>query len=197
MQRCLNIISINGKDGALQYLNFSDLYLKNKSLKIRTLFPDIYSSCPICKRSACAIWKGYYLRRFFDPELNFDGQVIIRKAICRTKKINLSYLPDFMIPRVFWSRYFLIMIIYQFQHASSFFKAMIWEIPFSTMYWLGQFIIKTIRINPNLINMRIPDSNCIREMQIFEFLPVDAILLNPKILWPSQINPSSRSPPSS
>lgn len=60
-------------------------------------FPDIWSKCPICDRSQCGVYRGYYLRFVFCPEMEFTGQVAIRTGYCRHNEVRFSFLPDFLI----------------------------------------------------------------------------------------------------
>jgi hypothetical protein len=60
-------------------------------------FPDIQAQCPICERAECAVYRGYYLRFMFCPEMEFVGKVAIRTGYCRHNDVRFSFLPDFMI----------------------------------------------------------------------------------------------------
>lgn len=62
-------------------------------------WPDVRSSCPVCGRSGCATFRGYYSRFLFCTELEVFGRVVIRTGYCRSQKKRFSLLPDFMIKR--------------------------------------------------------------------------------------------------
>lgn len=61
-------------------------------------FETISACCPLCSRSGCAIWKGYYSRFLFCPEMEFIGKVAIRRALCRYTKRKFAMFPSFIIP---------------------------------------------------------------------------------------------------
>ena len=37
-------------------------------------WPDLARQCPLCGRPGCAIYRGYYMRFLFCPEMEFIGQ---------------------------------------------------------------------------------------------------------------------------
>ncbi len=63
---------------------------------MKFLFPE---SCPVCSRSSCVGWKGYYIRSIQDVAFGFRS-VAIRHGRCRYQKRNFSLLPDFLISRI-------------------------------------------------------------------------------------------------
>lgn len=101
MQIPLPVFSAQGLDGLKKYIAASDSYLESKAHR-RTMefeFPDIQKQCPLCARSGCARWKGYYRRHVQDVALSFAGLLAIRYGRCRSLKSEFSFLPDFLIPR--------------------------------------------------------------------------------------------------
>lgn len=62
-------------------------------------WPDLARECPCCGGPCSAIYKGYYKRLVFCPELEFTGQIAIRTAYCKKLKIRYALFPDFLIPR--------------------------------------------------------------------------------------------------
>ena len=61
-------------------------------------FPNINISCPICLKAGCARWKGYFSREFLDSEIGRRGLLAIHVGECRSKNIDFSMTPDFLIP---------------------------------------------------------------------------------------------------
>jgi hypothetical protein len=62
-------------------------------------WPNLVEKCLNCGRPNCAIYKGYYKRFLFCPELEFRGVVIIRTALCKNKKVRYALMPEFILPR--------------------------------------------------------------------------------------------------
>lgn len=61
-------------------------------------FPSYKSCCPICHRSDCADWHGYYCRPAYTKDNQFIKDLPIRRGFCRKKKITFSLLPQQLIP---------------------------------------------------------------------------------------------------
>lgn len=68
-------------------------------------WPDLRASCPICGGPGCAIYRGYYSRFLFCTELEFNGRLVIRTGLCKTKNIRFSLIPDFVLYRRRISRF--------------------------------------------------------------------------------------------
>lgn len=62
-------------------------------------FPDIRAHCSVCGESGCAVYRGYYQRIMFCPEMEFLGKVVVRTGFCRRQKQRFALLPDFVIRR--------------------------------------------------------------------------------------------------
>ena len=55
--------------------------------------------CPCCSGVGCAIYRGYYTRFLFCPEMEFVGRLVIRTGYCRKQRRRFALLPDFLFPR--------------------------------------------------------------------------------------------------
>ncbi len=55
--------------------------------------------CPCCGAGSCAVYRGYYKRKFVCPEMEFCGWLVVRSGYCRRQKRRFACLPDFVIPR--------------------------------------------------------------------------------------------------
>jgi hypothetical protein len=156
-------------------------------------FIDIRKACPVCSQSACAIWKGYYSRHFYCPILEYNGRIWIRKGLCKTLEINFSMLPDFCIPYIRWSKFlFGELLTRKFE---SFSKDFDWDLSFSTLYWIGAFLVKLLRINSHLFLIAAPQTNSIHELKnFFDKIP-KSFPHRPDFNWNKQIKPSATSPP--
>lgn len=87
---------------ALKYIEASDSYLSNPAHRRSMEFegwPDISQVCPICERSLCAVYRGYYTRFLFCTELEFVGRIVVRTGYCKAKKLRFTLLPDFITYR--------------------------------------------------------------------------------------------------
>ena len=62
-------------------------------------WPNLTLRCPRCGGVDCAVYRGYYTRLVFCPEMEFFGRLVIRTGYCKTKKLRFALLPDFLIPR--------------------------------------------------------------------------------------------------
>jgi hypothetical protein len=60
-------------------------------------WPDLERKCPLCGEPGCAIYRGYYTRFLFCPEMEFTGKVVIRMAYCKRTKRRFALLPDFVV----------------------------------------------------------------------------------------------------
>lgn len=59
-------------------------------------WPRLSEGCPICSGVQCAIYKGYYIRLMYCPELEYVGPVVIRTGMCKSQRTCFSFLPDFL-----------------------------------------------------------------------------------------------------
>ncbi len=191
LQFSIPINSLTATPGCKQYLEASDCRKSFK--KIDFEFPDIKSSCPVCSRPICAVWKGYYSRHFYCPILEWDGRIWIRKGYCKSKKIHFSMLPDFCIPYLRWSKF--IFVEFLRLRKESFFRAFDWDISFSTLYWLGALLVKLLRINSHLYLLPPPDLNSIDQLKNYSFKNMQVLLLSEEFNWNKKIIPSAHSPP--
>ncbi|CAN5580965.1 hypothetical protein BH10PLA2_BH10PLA2_28670 [soil metagenome] len=62
-------------------------------------WPILAGHCPCCGQAGCAIYRGYYTRFVFCPEMEFVGRLAIRTGFCRRLRRRFALLPDFLIPR--------------------------------------------------------------------------------------------------
>ena len=60
-------------------------------------WPDLERECLLCGEGKCAVYRGYYTRFLFCPEMEFSGRVVIRMGYCRRRKGRFALLPDFVI----------------------------------------------------------------------------------------------------
>lgn len=70
-------------------------------------FPDLRARCLVCDRQSCAVYRGYYTRLLFCPELEVLGQIAIRTGYCKRRQIRFALLPDFLLPQKRISRFSL------------------------------------------------------------------------------------------
>lgn len=92
---------ITDKATAAKYLSASEEYLADprhyKSM-VFSDWPDLSPACPLCGSSDCAIYRGYYQRRLYCPELEYFGPVVIRTGYCKSKRVRFTLFPDFLMP---------------------------------------------------------------------------------------------------
>jgi hypothetical protein len=62
-------------------------------------WPNLAGLCPCCGGADCAIYRGYYTRFVFCPEMEFVGRLAIRTGFCRRLGRRFALLPDFLVPR--------------------------------------------------------------------------------------------------
>jgi hypothetical protein len=62
-------------------------------------FPDLRACCLVCGASGCAVYRGYYTRLLFCPEMEFIGRIAIRTGYCKRTDSRFALLPDFLIYR--------------------------------------------------------------------------------------------------
>lgn len=60
-------------------------------------WPDLARACPCCGGANCAVFRGYYTRLLFCPEMEFVGRVVIRTGYCCREDRRFALLPDFVI----------------------------------------------------------------------------------------------------
>ena len=60
-------------------------------------WPDLSARCLLCHTADCAIYRGYYTRYLFCPEMEFLGLLVIRTAYCKKFDVRFTLLPDFVI----------------------------------------------------------------------------------------------------
>jgi hypothetical protein len=60
-------------------------------------WPDLARECPLCGRTACGIYRGYYTRFVLCPEMEFCGKIAVRVGFCKSEKRRFALLPDFLI----------------------------------------------------------------------------------------------------
>lgn len=95
----LNIFESNGVTGIKSYIDASNELLEGITSSLPDHFtPKIKSECPLCHRSGCAKWKGYYKRQAHIAEVGFKALLTIRHGYCPYTKNSFSFLPDFLIP---------------------------------------------------------------------------------------------------
>jgi hypothetical protein len=191
LQFSIPIYSLTGKPGCKQYLEEFDL--KNSSKIFTFIFPNIHKTCPACSRTNDAIWKGFYSRGFYCPTLDFHGRIKIRKGFCKSGKVHFSMLPDFCIPCLRWSKFLFVELLKK--RSASFFHSYDWELSFSTLYWIGAFLVKLLRINAHLYFICAPRTNSVCELQNYTSGELQKLPLLDAFSWNNQIKPSATSPP--
>jgi len=67
-------------------------------------WPNLSALCPCCGGVACAIYRGYYTRFLFCPEMEFVGRLVIRTGYCRKTGRRFALMPDFLFSRLMISR---------------------------------------------------------------------------------------------
>lgn len=67
-------------------------------------WPNLSALCPCCGGVACAIYRGYYTRFLFCPEMEFVGRLVIRTGYCRKTGRRFALMPDFLFSRLRISR---------------------------------------------------------------------------------------------
>jgi hypothetical protein len=94
------IFKINGKTGALQYLEASHEYLGDTSgySRMKYAFPNVVARCLLCGASGCSRWKGYYVRQVVCTLMQYAGPVTIHLAQCRSHGVDYTYWPDILVP---------------------------------------------------------------------------------------------------
>ena len=60
-------------------------------------WPVLSEGCPVCSQPSCAIYKGYYVRNLYCPELEYLGPVAIRTGLCKSREIRFTLMPEFLI----------------------------------------------------------------------------------------------------
>lgn len=96
------VLTVGDKSEIEKYLKASEEYLQ-KATHRRTMkyhWPNLKLRCLLCGRPGCAIYKGYYTRLIFCPEMEFIGKIAIRTAYCKSRQERFSLCPDFIIPRL-------------------------------------------------------------------------------------------------
>lgn len=61
-------------------------------------FPRVSGRCLLCGTAGCSRWKGYYVRQFACTRLKHFGAIAIHLAQCRTRGVDYTYWPDFLVP---------------------------------------------------------------------------------------------------
>ena len=156
-------------------------------------FPDIHKKCPVCSASHCAIWKGYYSRSFFCLKLDFNGRIWVRKGLCKSTQTHFSLLPDFCIPYLRWSKFMFGQLLCS--KRESLFQACDWRLAFSTLYWIGAYLVKLLRLNAHLYTSPPPATNSTCELMNYASDDINDVLLSSNFNWSKKIIPSSTSPP--
>jgi hypothetical protein len=194
VQISIPIYSLTGIPGCKQYLNASSSREINH--KMFFIFPDILKECPICHRPNCAIWKGYYSREFDCIILAVKGRIWIRKGLCKTTHTHFSMLPDFCVPYIKWSKLFFIRLLELFILSDkSYFRSFDFDISFSSLYWMGTYLVQLLRLNADLFLTPPPASNSVFELKNYSFWPTKKILVGPEFVWSKRIIQSGNSPP--
>lgn len=191
MQFSIPVYSLTGEAGCKQYLAASDS--RKISKKMDFDFPDIQEACPVCFVSGHAIWKGYFLRRFCCPILDYYGWIWARKGYCEPKKTHFSMLPDFCIPQICWSKF----LFSQLLHLKGKFLSVAfdWDIESSTLYWIGALLVKLLRINSHLYCQQSPLTNSVCELQSFSSEEMKILPFLADFKWNKKIKPSATGPP--
>lgn len=194
MQFSLSVYSLTDIPGCEQYLLASKKRKKNET--INYIFPDIHNDCPVCHGERCAIWKGYYSRKFVCAILANNCQIWVRKGWCKTTLTHFSMLPDFCIPNVSWGKLFIIKIFEMYvQSKKSYFCSFDFDISFSSLYWIGVYIVKLLRLNAEFFLNPPPSSNSVIELKNYPLKSTKEVLLLDDFVWSKRIIQSGNSPP--
>ncbi len=62
-------------------------------------WPDLSAHCPCCGGKRCAVYRGYYVRYLFCPEMEFVGRLAVRTGFCSRRHRRFALLPDFLFHR--------------------------------------------------------------------------------------------------
>lgn len=94
------VFRISGVQGARQYLVASERYIRDPARVARMSypFPSVRQRCLWCGAAGCSRWKGYYIRQVVCTALGFAGSIAIHLAQCRTRGVDYTYWPEFLIP---------------------------------------------------------------------------------------------------
>lgn len=196
MQFSLSIYSLTEIPGCMQYLAGSKTRKKSETMKY--VFPDIHKDCPVCHGERCAIWKGYYSRKLFCQVLGFFDSIWVRKGLCKTTGTHFSMLPDFCIPGIRWGKLFFLNMLEVFESSKkSFFNSFDFDIPFSSLYWMGAYLVQLLRLNAELFSRppSLSSSNSVLELKNYSFEPTKKVLLRSDFVWSKRIIRSGNSPP--
>jgi len=80
-------------------------------------WPNLAELCPLCATAGCAVYRGYYTRFLFCPEMEFLGKLAVRTGFCKTLGRRFALLPDFVIRFVRVSRTSLLRFLECFRSA--------------------------------------------------------------------------------
>jgi hypothetical protein len=97
-----------------KYLLASDAYLADSRHRRSMAYegwPNLAERCLLCGEAGCAVYRGYYTRFLFCPEMEFLGKLAVRTAFCRRLSRRFALLPDFLLRYVRASRLSLLRLL--------------------------------------------------------------------------------------
>lgn len=163
------VFRINGKAGALQYLNASEEYLQDQGPYCRMdyPFPDVTERCLLCGVKGCSRWKGYYVRQVICIWMGYAGPVAIHLAQCQRRGVDYTYWPSILVPYL-WPTIPTLKLFYLTWRRANSIRSAIDEVVggieqdltlcFSTAYrWLG-YIVRALILNYRSLHIRAPES---------------------------------------
>lgn len=173
------VFRINGKAGALQYLNASEEYLKDPSPYCRMdyPFPNVGEGCLLCGVKGCSRWKGYYVRQVICIWMGYAGPVAIHLAQCRRRGVDYTYWPSILVPYL-WPTIPTLKLFYQTWRRANSIRSAIDEVVgrmeqdltlcFSTAYrWLG-YVVRALILNYRSLHIRAPESITARALANYD-----------------------------
>jgi hypothetical protein len=180
------VFRINGKAGALQYLNASQKYLRDPNLysRMHYPFPNVSESCLLCKAKGCSRWKGYYVRQVICIWMGYAGPMAIHLAQCRRQGVDYTYWPDILVPYL-WPTIPTLKLFYltwiKVHSIRAAIDEVVWRIEqdlalcFSTAYrWLA-YVVRALILNSTQLNIRAPESVTVTQLcayRVDDVIPV-------------------------
>jgi hypothetical protein len=162
------VFKINGKSGALQYLDASHKYLGDTARysRMRYPFPAIGARCLLCGAKGCSRWKGYYVRQVVCTLMQYAGPMTIHLAQCKSRGVDYTYWPDILVPYLRPTIPTLKAVYYAWikersidavDRAMDIIKPE-FILPLSTAYlWLAH-VIRALILNHSSLGIRVPES---------------------------------------
>jgi hypothetical protein len=191
------VFRINGKAGALQYLNASREYLEDPSLysRMNYPFPKVSERCLLCQAQGCSRWKGYYVRQVICIWMGYAGPVAIHLAQCRRRGVDYTYWPGILVPYL-WPTIPSLKLFYLTWMREHSIRAAIDEVVgrveqdltlcFSTAYrWLA-YVVRALILNYRSLHIRAPESAAATELRSYGVSEISPVFEGEKPWSPVQ-----------